>query len=110
MSVQCPAVASQNFTCPTVTAVPPDTTVAVRVTTVPDATLVTLVPPDVTAKIVMVAVSDSFAAAPAVRANHDSSENSATLHTYRIRVFMSFSSRSNHNLKLRYSPTRVVPH
>jgi hypothetical protein len=56
MSVQCAAVASQKFTWPAVTTVPPAFTVAVSVTTVPVTTVETVPPPDVTAKVVVVTV------------------------------------------------------
>jgi len=48
-------VASQKFTVPGVTAVPPDWTVAVSVTTVPEVTAVTGAPAEVTARVVVVA-------------------------------------------------------
>jgi hypothetical protein len=48
------AVASQKFTCPTVTGAPPAVTVAVNVTAVRDATVVTALPPMVTASEVVV--------------------------------------------------------
>jgi hypothetical protein len=48
-------VPSQKFTRPGVTAVLPDTTVAVNVTTAPAPTLVTALPPEVTASVVVVA-------------------------------------------------------
>ncbi len=51
-SVQLTAVASQNWTCPVNTP-----TVAVRVTTVPDATRVTVVPLLMMASVVVVAVA-----------------------------------------------------
>jgi hypothetical protein len=50
--------ASQKFTCPGVTAAPPEVTVAVRVTTLPDATELVAVPPEVTAIAVDVAAFD----------------------------------------------------
>jgi hypothetical protein len=56
MSVQKAADASQKFTCPGVTGIPPAFTVAVSVTTLPDATVVTAAPPDVTESIVVVAI------------------------------------------------------
>jgi hypothetical protein len=49
------AVASQKFTCPVVTFVEPEVTVAVRVTTLPDATVVTVLPPELIARVVVVA-------------------------------------------------------
>jgi hypothetical protein len=55
MLVQYVAVASQNFTCPVVTAAPPAVTVAVSVTTVWAGTVVTGAPPAVTASAVVVA-------------------------------------------------------
>jgi hypothetical protein len=54
MSVQLLAEASQKFTWPTVTAAVPAFTVAVRVTTVPAATVVTAPVPEVTASVVAV--------------------------------------------------------
>ena len=56
MSVQYAAVASQNFTSPGVTGVVPASTVAVRVTTLPEATVVTPAPPEVTDSVVLVVV------------------------------------------------------
>ena len=53
MSVQCVAVASQKFTVPFVTAVEPDATVAVSVTTLGEATVVTGFPLEVTASVVV---------------------------------------------------------
>jgi hypothetical protein len=53
--VQYFAEASQKFTCPVVTAVPPTCTVAVSVTTLPEATVVTAPPPEVTVRVVAVA-------------------------------------------------------
>jgi hypothetical protein len=53
--VQNAAEASQNSTCPGVTAVPPTFTVAVSVTTLPEVTELTDVPPEVTASVVVVA-------------------------------------------------------
>jgi hypothetical protein len=58
MSVQVVADASQKFTCPGVTAVPPAFTCAVSVTAVPAATELTEFPPDVIAMVVLVAVFD----------------------------------------------------
>jgi hypothetical protein len=55
MSEQDAAAASQNFTCPGFT-IAPALTVAVSVTTLPDATVVTGFPPEVTAIVVVVAV------------------------------------------------------
>jgi len=55
MSVQYGDEASQNFTWPTVSAVPPDITAAVRVTTLPLTTVVTGLPPEVTVSVVVVA-------------------------------------------------------
>jgi hypothetical protein len=49
-------VASQKFTCPEVTAVPPSFTAAVSVTTLPEATVVTGAPEAVTTRVVSVAV------------------------------------------------------
>jgi hypothetical protein len=56
MSVQYSAVASQKFTSPVVTGVVPAITVAVSVTTAPDATVVTALPLLFTASVVVVAV------------------------------------------------------
>jgi hypothetical protein len=56
MSVQWAAVSSQKLTVPGFTAVEPATTVAVSVTTDPDATVVTALPPLVTVSVVVVAV------------------------------------------------------
>jgi hypothetical protein len=55
MSVQYAAVASQKFTCPVVTKGVPAFTVAVNVTTLPEATVVTTLPPEVAARVVTVA-------------------------------------------------------
>jgi len=49
------ADASQNLTCPVVTAVVPELTDAVRVTTLPEATIVTTLPFEVIAMVVVVA-------------------------------------------------------
>ena len=46
--------ASQKFTWPTVTGVLPANTVAVKVTTLGEATVVTALPPEVTVKVVVV--------------------------------------------------------
>jgi hypothetical protein len=56
MSVQLSAVASQKFTVPTVSAVPPACTVAVIVSTLLAATVVTVPPLEVIARVVMVGV------------------------------------------------------
>ena len=48
------AAASQKFTCPGETGVPPAMTVAVSIIGVPGATEVTALPPDVTARVVVV--------------------------------------------------------
>ena len=48
------AEASQKFTCPRVTGIFPARTDAVRVTTLPEATVVTACPAEVTASVVMV--------------------------------------------------------
>jgi hypothetical protein len=55
MSVQYVALASQKATCPGVTAVAAAVTVAVRVTAVPEPTVVTAAPADVIARVVVVA-------------------------------------------------------
>jgi len=52
--MQYAAEASQKFTWPTVTGVLPAKTVAVKVTTLGEATVVTALPPEVTAKVVVV--------------------------------------------------------
>jgi hypothetical protein len=57
MSAQLVAVASQTFTCPTVTGADPATTVAVNVTTLPEVTVDTTLPPEVIAKVVVVGVA-----------------------------------------------------
>jgi choline-glycine betaine transporter len=54
MSVQLAAAALQKLTWPTVTGVVPASTVAVRVTTVPEVTVVTALPLDVIAMVVVV--------------------------------------------------------
>jgi hypothetical protein len=54
MSVQCCAEASQKFTCPALIVPEAGVTVAVNVTTVPEATLVTEVEPEVSASTVVV--------------------------------------------------------
>src|SRR6185437_14977414 len=64
ISVQNAAAASQNFTCPVVTGAAPALTVAVRVTTLPGATVVTALPPDVTARAVVVAEAADQAGSP----------------------------------------------
>lgn len=56
------AVVSQKLTWPGVTAAVPSCTVAVSVTTLPEATVVTAPPPEVTARVVVVA---AFACAEA---------------------------------------------
>jgi hypothetical protein len=55
MSVQYVAEASQKLTCPVFTLVEPAITVAVSVTTVPEATVVTEPPPELMARVVVVA-------------------------------------------------------
>src|SRR5271170_2078408 len=60
-SSQCAAAASQKFTCPGFTGVEPETTVAVRVTTVPAATEVTSLPKLVTVSVVVVAAAVAHA-------------------------------------------------
>jgi len=55
MSVQLRAVASQKFTWPEGTGLPPEVTVAVSVTTVFAGVVVTELPPAVTARVVTVA-------------------------------------------------------
>ena len=75
MSVQYVAAASQNFTCPIVAGVVPANTVAVNVTTLPDATVVTAPPPDVTARVVVVAAGAAQArTAPPQRAITETAE------------------------------------
>jgi hypothetical protein len=66
--VQYFAVASQKFTCPTVTAAPPAVTVAVSVTTVFDVTDVTALPPLVTASVVAVVAGPAHATAVSIAA------------------------------------------
>jgi hypothetical protein len=60
----------QNFTWPTVTAELPATTVAVSVTTLPDATVVTVVPPDVNASVVVVGVEADARIPPPIPASN----------------------------------------
>src|ERR1700744_770715 len=55
ISVQEAAVAAQKFTCPSVSAVAPACTVAVKGTTVPPATEDTAFPPEVRERVVVVA-------------------------------------------------------
>jgi hypothetical protein len=55
------AVASQKLTWPGVTGVLPAITVAVRVTTLPGATVVTAFPPEVAASVVVVVAGDAQA-------------------------------------------------
>src|SRR5580704_10981245 len=62
MSVQNLAVASQKLTWPGVTGVPPVMTVAVRVTTLPCATVVTTFPPEVTDSVVIVGAAGAACA------------------------------------------------
>jgi hypothetical protein len=57
MSVQYAAEASQNFTCPTFNAEPPACTLAVRVTTVPEVTVVAGPLLEVTVSVVAVVVA-----------------------------------------------------
>ena len=54
--------ASQKLTSPEVSAEPSDVTVAVKVTAVPDPTVVTPLPPDVAASMVTVGIEDDHAA------------------------------------------------
>src|ERR1700678_977907 len=61
MSVQNLAVASQKLTWPGVTGVLPAITVAVRVTTLPGATVVTAFPPEVTDSVVIVGAGAAHA-------------------------------------------------
>jgi hypothetical protein len=64
MSAQESAKASQKFTCPTVTLVELETTVAVSVTTLPEATDppdATTLPPDVMVSVVVVAAGPAQA-------------------------------------------------
>src|SRR5277367_4255464 len=61
MSVQNLAVASQKLTCPGVTGVLPAITVAVRVTTLPGATVVTAFLPEVTDSVVTVGAGAAHA-------------------------------------------------
>jgi hypothetical protein len=58
MSVHSVADASQKFTCPVVTLIEPETTVAVNVTSLPEATdppEATVLPPEVIVRVVAVA-------------------------------------------------------
>ncbi|MFP5207849.1 MAG: hypothetical protein ACLGRW_01020 [Acidobacteriota bacterium] len=71
MSVQYFADASQNFTCPTVTAALPAFTVALSVTTLPEATVVTVVPPDVKASVTVVGVEADASIPPPIPASND---------------------------------------
>jgi hypothetical protein len=75
MSSQYVAVASQKFTRPGVTGVEPATTVAVSVTTAPEATVVTALPPDVTPRVVVVGaeLATACGALPS-RAKHTAAE------------------------------------
>jgi len=67
VSSQYAAVASQNFTCPVVTAVAPALTLAVKFTTVPDATELTGAPPEDAVSVVpVVAGADLTVAARVV--------------------------------------------
>jgi hypothetical protein len=61
----------QNFTWPTVTAVPPATTVAVSVTTLPEATVVAEVPPDVNANVTVVGVEADAQIPPPITASSE---------------------------------------
>ena len=60
MSSQYGAVASQKFTCPAVNAEEPDSTVAVKVTTLPELTEVTGAPAEVKASVVVVAAGSDL--------------------------------------------------
>jgi hypothetical protein len=73
MSVQLLAVASQKFTCPGVTGVEPASTVAVSVTTLPEATVVTVLPAEVTARVVE--VTDFVCAAALIAKTADKNAN-----------------------------------
>ena len=57
LSTHCDADASQNSTCPGLTGVVPDATVAVKVTTAPASIEVTDAPPLLTVSVVTVAVA-----------------------------------------------------
>jgi hypothetical protein len=70
MSVQYFADASQNLTCPTVTALLPAFTVAVSVTTLPAPTVVTVVPPDVNASATVVGVEADAQIPPPIPASN----------------------------------------
>ena len=96
MSVQYVADASQKFTFSTVTGVPPVVTVAVRVTTLPGATVVTALPPDVTARVVVVGAGAAQArTAPPQRAITETAEthnNRQSLLTFTDNLHSCFSS------------------
>jgi hypothetical protein len=77
MSVQCAAVASQKVTDPPVTGVEPETTVAVRVTTLPEATEETGAPLEVTVSVVVVAPGAAHAGSAAISSAHRRARNEA---------------------------------
>jgi hypothetical protein len=68
MSVQEAAVASQKFTCPSMSVVAPACTVAVNVTTVPPATEDTALPPEVRERVVALAWAARTGSGPAQQA------------------------------------------
>lgn len=70
MSVQYLAEASQKFTCPVFTLVAPAITVAVSVTTLPEATVVTEPPPELTARVVVVAPPPAQACGATAKKNN----------------------------------------
>jgi hypothetical protein len=71
ISAQATALASQKFTRPGVTGVVPVRTVAVRITAVPEFTVVTEAAPDVTARVVVVCGgAGEMRSADAVEAMH----------------------------------------
>jgi hypothetical protein len=87
MSVQVVADASQKFTCPGLTAVPPAFTCAVSVTALPAATEVTELPPEVMPMVVLVAVFDCAAASSAhVQINADRTKHVAAARVLRDRL------------------------
>jgi hypothetical protein len=84
-SSQCAAVASQKFTTPGVTGVVPAATVAVSVTTVPDATVVTALLPLVIVSVVLVAVAVCANAAPPHPSRHAKAQTHAHACAARVR-------------------------
>jgi hypothetical protein len=70
------AVASQKFTCPLVSAVDPPSTVAARVTTVPEATVVAAAPFEVMASLVVEDTACAPILAPSPKAATNSNNTS----------------------------------